>query len=327
MSQNSKNRVSKSPMKNFTRDTIYRNIVVESINNEEVCKDLSNTMDDVNQVIQEVNLRIKERQISYITAVPVNYDYIQKPDDTRIVLRNNKELFAINKHTAEEKKNVSHLVEFQLSAEYNQITFSNSIFDAKLVIDKKYLSAATTDLFLDLVMFNSYSFLREMSIEEKKKFSKLKFDYFRTKKIKCFYTYDKGDELLYYSLAFSARETVNTINIPEYIALWNDFLRTYYPNEHHIENSLECQLKRHVDYGHLPSKKIIEQCERLPEGTYLFIKVNRKPRNPKNIKLMQAIFGSDTFTLGSWKIIPIDQYEGIKRLTQPLYISAFKLIK
>lgn len=327
MSQNSKNKVCKSPMMNFTRDKIYRNIVVESNNNEEVRKDISNTIDYVNRVIQEVNLNIMERQISYITAVPVNYDYVQKPDDTRIVLRNNENPFVVNRHTVEEKNNISHLVEFQLSAEYNQITFSNSIYDAKIVIDKKYLSAATTDLFLDLVMFNSYSFLREMSIEEKKEFSKQKFDYFKTKKLKCFYTYDKGDELLYYSLAFSARETVNTIDIPKYIALWDDFLRTYYPNEHHIENPLECQLKKHVDYGHLPNKKILEKCECLPKGTYLFIKVNRKPRNSKNIKPMQAIFGSDPLTLGSWKIISMDRYEEIKKLTQPLYISAFKLIK
>ncbi len=42
---------------------------------------------------------------------------------------------------------------------------------------------------------------------------------------------------------------------------------------------------------------------------------------------MQAIFGSDPLTLGSWKIISMDRYEEIKKLTQPLYISAFKLIK
>lgn len=327
MSNNRKNRVRKSPMKNFTRDTIYRNIVVESCNNGDICQHISNTMDDVNRVIQELTLNITGRQIPFITVVPVNYDFIQKPDDTRIVLRDNENTFVANQHKVEEKDNISHLVEFQLCAEYNQITFSNSIFDAKIVIDKKYLSAATTDLFLDLAMFNSYSFLRKMSIEEKKEFSKQKFDYFKEKNLKCFYTYDKGDELLYYSLAFSARKTINTIDIPTYIALWDDFIRTYYPNEHHMENSLEFQLKRHVDYGQLPVKKILEKCECIPKGTYLFIRVNKKPRNPKNILPMEAIFGSGSLTLGSWKIIRIDQYEKIKKLTQPLYISVFKLIK
>ena len=59
-----------------------------------------------------------------------------------------------------DRKNTSHLIEFQLSAIYNQLTFSNSFCEAKLVIDENYLLPAMTDLFLDLSMFNSYSFLR-----------------------------------------------------------------------------------------------------------------------------------------------------------------------
>lgn len=321
------NKVCKSPMKNFTRIKIQRSIVIESDNNCELCKQISHTMDDVNQVIQKLTLKTAGRQIPFISVVPVNYNSMYKPDDTRIILRDMQEPLAVNKHKIDGKNDISYLVEFQLSAEYNQITFSNSICDAKIVIDKKYLAAATTDLFLDSVMFNSYSFLCEMSIEEKRKFSKQKFDYFKNKELKCFYTYDIGDELLYYSLAFSARKKTDYIDIPTYIALWDDFLRTYYPNEYHIEKSLEYQLKQHKNYGHLPCKKILKKCESLPKGTYLFIKVNRQPKSPKNISRMQSVFGNAHLTLGSWKIISIEKYDEIKSLTQMCYISVFKLIK
>lgn len=62
------------------------------------------------------------------------------------------------------KENISHCIEFQISAIYNQITFSNSFYDAKLVIDENFFVCAVTDLFLDLAMFNSYSFLKNMSV-------------------------------------------------------------------------------------------------------------------------------------------------------------------
>lgn len=196
-----------------------------------------------------------------------------------------------------------------------------------MVIDEEFLIPAATDLFLDLAMFNSYSFLHDMSVDEKRVFSKQKFEYFKNNNLPCYYTYDNSDTLLYYSLAFSARKTSKKIDIPMYIALWEDFLRTYYPGKVHKESSLESQLKQHIDFGQLPCQKIFDEMDSLPNGSYLLIRLNRRPRSTKRATELNAVLGGSTLTSKNWKIIPLSEYPTIKKYTQALYISAFKLIK
>lgn len=325
MSTNRKNVIRKAPLANFTRNIKYRNIVIDRMVYTQFSEKITSIMDEVNKTIQDVALNIRDRHIPFVVCSPITHD-ATKICDSRIILlpaERNYETGFVPK----DRRNISHWVEFQLSAIYNQITFSNSCCDAKLVIDEEFLIPAATDLFLDLAMFNSYSFLQNMSVDEKRIFSKQKFDYFKAKNLPCYYVYDNSDTLLYYSLAFSARRTAKRIDIPMYLALWEDFLKTYYPGKVHKEAPLEAQLKQHIDFGQLPCQKILDELKILPNGSYLLIRLNKHPRSQKLKTQLNAIFFGNTLTAKNWRIIPLDDYASIKKYTQTLHISAFKLIK
>lgn len=325
MSTNRKNVIRKATLSNFTREIIFRTIIVDRESHNRLSASLPLIMDKVNKTIQDVSLYIQDRRIPFISGKLTTYDNPQI-HTSRIVLlpteQNLKKAF-----TPTDRRNNSHLVEFQLSTIYHQITFSNSSCDAKLVLDEEFLIPATTDLFLDLAMFNSYSFLRDMSIEEKKDFSRQKFEYFKQKNLHCYYTYDDSDTLMYYSLAFSARKTTKKIDIPLYVSLWEDFLQTYYPGRLHQELPLELQLKQHVDFGQLSCEKILDKLNQLPEGSYLLIRLNKSPRTKKQALELNAIFGGNTLTSKNWKIIPTNQYLQIQKYVQTLHISVFKINK
>lgn len=325
MSTNRKNVIRKAPLANFTRNIKYRNIVVDRATYNQYCDKIPSIMDEVNKTIQEVALNIEDRHIPFVSGSPITCDASQICD-SRIVLLSAENQFN-QPFTYKDRRNISHWVEFQFSAIYNQITFSNSSCDAKLVIGEEFLIPAATDLFLDLAMFNSYSFLQDMSVEEKRVFSRQKFEYFKHKNLPCYYAYDNSDTLLYYSLAFSARKTSKKIDIPMYTTLWEDFLRTYYPDKFHKEASLKSQLKHHIDFGQLPCQKILEELDLLPKGSYLLIRLNRHPRSTKTATEIKTILGGSTLTSKSWKILSLSEYSTIKKYTQNLYISAFKLIK
>lgn len=325
MSTNRKNVIRKAPLANFTRNIKYRNIVVDRNTYTQYCDKIPSIMDEVNKTIQEVALNVEDRHIPFVIGSPITYD-ASKICDSRIVLLTAENNFNLP-FSSKDRRNISHWVEFQFSAIYKQITFSNSSCDAKLVIDEEFLIPAATDLFLDLAMFNSYSFLQDMSIDEKRVFSRQKFEYFKHKNLPCYYAHDSSDTLLYYSLAFSARKTSKKVDISMYIALWEDFLQTYYPGKLHKESSLESQLKQHIDFGQLPCKRILEELDSLPKGSYLLIRLNRHPRSTKMATEINTILGGSTLTSKNWKIISLSEYSTIKKYTQLLYISAFKLIK
>lgn len=326
MSTSRKNNNTKAPLENFTRDIKYRKIIVDPPSARSInAKTIGCIMKEVNKTIQEVSFEINNRQLPFVLCTIDTYKISTLPD-SRIVL-----LPATNNYktpfSKKERFSNSHCIEFQLSAFYNQITYSNSSCDAKLVIDENYLVPATTDLFLDLAMFNSYSFFKNCTIEEKRKFSQQKFEFFKERKLDCYYTYDNSDLLMYYSLAFSARKSAKSIDIPLYLTLWDEFLQTYYPDAVHEIPSLEVQLRNHVDYGQLPCKKILDTMNHLPSGSYLLVKLNRQPRSSKIATELLTLLGGSTLTLKNWKVIPISEYPKIKKYAQTLHLSVFKLVK
>lgn len=327
MSTNSTNKIRKAVLGNFTSNIEYRNILVESKNFNDLCYSVSKILDHVNYTIQELTLSIPERQIPFVRGISFKRSSVLNPTDTRIILWGHDTPLVASQYKKTDRTGVSHLVEFQLSAVYNKITFSNSDFDAKLVIDDEYLPAAATDLFLDIAMFNSYSFLRNMTTDEKINFSQQKFEYFITHNLDCFYEYDNTETLLYYSLAFSARTNIRHIDIKKYISLWNDFIKTYYPGKYHIEDSIEAQLKQHKLYGQLSHSAIILEASSLPKGSYLLIRVNKCPKNPNTKNQLLAIFGQKNINHKGWRIIPMDRYPEIESLARTLHISTFKLVK
>lgn len=173
-------------------------------------------------------------------------------------------------------------------------------------------------------MFNSYSFLHKMNIKDKKTFSKQKFEFFKNKNLPCFYEY-KGEDLLYYSLAFSARTSKDEFDLDRYINYWNEFLKEYYPNSVHREASLKSQIEQHRDFGELP-KNYHKKFYKKSKGAYLIIRTN-KDRTEKYQEEICSVFGLKTYEYGKVKTVPINRYYELKHLFENLDVSAFKVIK
>lgn len=324
MSTNRKNRNIYAPLSNFTTNIEYRTVIVPRSKYNEFAPILSYVINEVNRLINKLNISINTRLISYIICNLVTNDALDFTNSRiAFVSSDVNEPFP----TVIDRSRISHMLEFLISPAYEQITFSSTCCDAKFVIDKNYISSAMTDIFLDLVMFNSYSFLKSMSVSEKINFSKRKFKYFKDNNLSCFYDYDDSDILLYYSLAFSARKNRKEIDMDKYIFLWNDFINKYYSADLNNEEPISLQLKKYIDYKQLPCDKILIKFDSLPKGAYILIKVNKIPRSIKIIHELEAIFPGNTLSCEKWKIMPLSKYKSIEKYAKNLYISVFKIIK
>lgn len=311
-----------APMSAFSKNILQRCIYVENYNIAEFSSKAKEIADSTNMAIQKISLISSGRQLPFISLQACKGSYIKK--SARVLLKGLDSDY-LGCHERVQENMQSYLVEFQISAGYKQITFSNIDCDAKLVLDDKYLRSAIVDMFLDSSMFNSFSFLRNMSLEEKKRFSKEKYEFFKKKNLKCDYTCDEEDEFMYYSLAFSAHEDNGKLDLETYLALWDEFLKEYYSGAVHEEESIERQLSKHVYNGQLDISSILTEFCGYSRGDYLLLLTNRKSKG-KNAVRINAIFGDGAGHLKAWKIVPVSAYNTYAELIQNAYIAAFKIV-
>lgn len=182
MSTNSKNIIRKEILKNFTRKIKNRYILIEKGN--EQFKDIncliSSINTTINQIIQELNLKITNRQLPYIT-LNVCYGMLENKR-VRVFLHNDDTDFLYERDIQtqiKEETEISHILDLLVAASFKKITISSLSCDAELVIDYKILKHAIIDILLDIVMFNSYSFLKNMNIADKKNVSEEKYEFFK----------------------------------------------------------------------------------------------------------------------------------------------------
>jgi len=327
MSKNPKNLIRKEFLKNFTKNVENRLVLVQKGNNYgiDINKMISNANAEINIIIQDANLKIHDRQIPYITLKAKYGDTLDK--DVRIMLRNYYTKDSYENKIKDEFSNnedISHLIDFLIVAGLNKITISDLMLDAEIIIQNDCLETAITDIILDILMFNSYSFLRKMDIKDKKIFSKQKFEFFKDKQLPCFYEYS-GEDLLYYSLAFSARNKKDEFDIDLYISYWNEFINKYYPQLTHKEESLKSQIEQHIDFGELP-KNYYRKFYQKPKGAYFIIRTN-KDRTEKYQEQICSVFGLKEYEYGKVKIVSINRYTELKNLFENLDVSAFKVVK
>lgn len=326
MSTNPKNIIRPEYLKNFTKKIKTRYILLEkgkTFNNIEQTVASINTL--TNQIIQELNLKIEDRQLPYIN-LQICYGKILNKR-VRVFLHNNDTNFLFERELKvqlEAKNEISHILDLLIATSYNKITISSLSCDAEIVIDKNYLTIAVVDILLDIIMFNSYSYLKDMKLCDKKSFSEKKFAYFKSRKLSCFYECPE-EKLMYYSLAFSARETKTRFNANKYIEYWNEFISIYFPNFVHIEKSIKDQLKQHVDYEELPTN-LSYKFNKEPVGAYLLLRTNKDKTEKINPQLF-SLFGINKYKKGKTKIIPIAQFDEVVPLLENLDVSAFKVIK
>lgn len=326
MSTNQKNRSRPEFMRNFTTKVKKRMIL---ISNTSYCgnidKQISYINQEVNKLVQELNLKIVDRQLPYI-SLRAKYDN-RLDSKSRMFVHDYDTSNAIEKDFISEIKkhnDISHVLEFLIAPGFKEVKISELLCDAELVIDNDFLKCAAIDILLDIIMFNSYSFLKELNIKEKRKFSYKKFEFFKTKKLNCFYNCEENDSL-YYSLAFSARIDKSNLDINRYMVLWQEFMDVYYPNCKHEEKTIEEQLKQHVDYGELPND-LINRFDKLGSGAYLILRTN-KNRSEHISPWLLNYFNINEFKKGKILIVPIDEFEKCKGLLFNLDVSAFKVVK
>lgn len=316
------------PLCFFNNNSLSRYIFVWSNEFNDINDQLMKISDEVNRIVQNLSFKIIGRQIPFISLYSIkSAEKINEMDKVRVFLKGIDNEYWVYPEMKEKREDISHLLEVQITAEYRQITFSNLFCDAKLVLDYKFFYIAAVDLFLDLIMFHSYSFLRNMSIGERKRFSLLKYQFYIDNGLECYFDHDDEDELLYYSLAFSAHRKNGDLDIDKYLMLWDKFMQTYYKECIHIENSCEEQLEAHRNIKQIKKDAILTELDMKPAGDYLLLLTNRKVKDSKKRAQIEAIFGKRGEHLKAWKIVSIAEYPKYKVFIQQYYISAFKIVK
>ncbi len=323
MSTNVKNKIRDEFLKNFTTKIKHRCIIVESSKtlNSSFQTTLKSINKDLNKIIQSLNIKIPTRQIPYITLV-AQFDANLDPR-SRIVLRGSNEFDEkIEAQSSLIGTSLSHCIDFIIAEGYKDIKISPIDYDAEIIISNDFMRCAIVDIMLDIAMFNSFSFLKDMSTSEKHDFSYKKFSYFTKNKLGSFYEC-KTNKSLYYSFAFSARNDIDDFDVEEYIRIWDNFIKKNY-NETHNEKSVFLQLKQHVDFDELPND-LEERFLTIPEGAYLILRTN-KERSLDLKPFICSEFGIEKFEKGKIKIVPIEEFNKYKPMLEKLDVSAFKVV-
>lgn len=326
MSTNPKNIIRPEYLKNFTKKVKTRYILLEkgkAFSNIEQTVSSINSL--TNQIIQELNLKIYNRQLPYINLQICYGKVLNKR--VRVFIHNNDTSYLFERDVRsqlEAENEISHILDLLIASSYNKITISSLSCDAEIVVDAAYLTIAVVDILLDIIMFNSYSFLKKMNLCDKKLFSEQKFEFFKKQQLSCFYECSEK-KLMYYSFAFSARENEFRFNVDKYIEYWNDFISMYYPNLVHIEKSIKDQIQQHVDINEL-LKNLQHKFKDKPEGAYLILRTN-KDRTENIHPQLFSLFGLSKYRKGKIIIVPISDFEKYVPLLENLDVSAFKIVK
>lgn len=296
---------------------------------------LREMVDEINENIQVLNRIIPNRNVPYMRIVST--DDANNLDKTRAFLRSE----SVDHQSLENIKNQmtiseqnTFLVELCVNSNgYVEIGYSSDDdldcagISNFLLVDRDYLDCALIDIFLDSALFNSYSFLKSLSYQEKRKFNKIKVDFLSnhfgdfTKLDSPFYEFNDV-QYQYLSIAFFARSSEDKVDFDELIDLWESFIRKYYPGLQHSEPSVMEQLQALTDIDQYPNT-IIEECTHQPPGGHWLLRVHKKPSETK-IPWIEATFGSAE--LGKTKIIQFKQIAPIYELVRAQDITAFKFV-
>lgn len=280
-------------------------------------------------IIQELSIRIPERQIPFAKV-----EFVREETNERLrIIVFDKENDS-QKPEIINKNKLSHLITVRLTEAYCSIIYDakRPYANAEMIIGDEYTICATIDIMLDIVMFNSYSFLRELSEKDKKLFSSKKYQRFKDKKYNSFFHYKTllEKEPNYFSFAFAARENKSEIDIDQYIYLWNDFINDNYPEEKNIIKPVMEQLQYHKSFNQITkpeAKKDITALFDTP-GTKLLLRTNRGVRNKALRMDIRKYFGAPKYRMGLLKVVDLWEYHNpwLSKALRNGYITAFKVI-
>jgi len=323
--KNTRNRSRHDYFRNYTTKIKERNIIVEKgtpINTQTQAK-IKKANNKANLLIQRLNILIETRQLPYVLLKIVCNSY---PDaKTRIMLHNAQTTDSFEKRFKEsvsevdDHTEISHIVDILVALGCNDLTNSYLKSDLGMVMDPDLTIEPIIDILIDISMFNSYSFLKNMSTNEKRLFNKVKVEYIMNKLTISYYSLSTPNPA-YLSFAFAARNQEGQFDINKYMKIWDDFITWAYPESVHIEKTINQQLKQHVDYGNLP-KNIEKQFSDKADGCYLLLRKN-KVRSKKLEEDIRRLFKKKKAI-----IIPMYEFERYERFFKNLDVSVFKIVK
>lgn len=292
---------------------------------ENIQRNINNLLD---MYIQKLSMLIPDRQIPFIK---VNFCSKDEEGNLRILILEGNDGI-INRVTKMDNK--SHFLYATISTGQCQILIGADPVEANatLVIDEQYLVCACVDIFLDIAMFNSYSYLKELIPEEKKKFSYKKYNYYKKCGNSSFYHFKEYRDCdpTYFSLAFSARQDKLELELEQYVYSWEDFLENYYPGETNEVGSIMEQLENHKSFYQITKQespdKIMNRFKSV--GGKLLLRINRRPKKIKDLNNIANYFGIPKFRCGRLKVKDISEYYNpqIARYLREGYISAYKIV-
>lgn len=349
MSSNRKNRRECAFLRPFTEDILQRAIIIENPSVAKYYKQdpgLRSITELLNSYIQELNLRV-DRNIPYMSLTAST----ECQRISRIYLRDSTQSEGDD---LDEDENVfleigeqdfleiTHLIDlFVLDGDSAIDEPINSNFNVELIFNHMFTRMMIIDIFLDVSFFNSYSFLRNATYEEKRRFSSRKFEFFKSKRLtSCFW--EVNENLDYYSFAFSCHKNVENgtiksgnysdfsiefdldLDLKKYIEIWDEFIQTYYPDKTHHEKTIQQQIEMHVDNKQMPDL-FFQEFDQLPSGIYYILRLNRIIPYYRN--QLASIFLGSTLSIGLLKIVELKEINNYFDLFNDKIISGFKIVK
>lgn len=295
---------------------------------EKIQKEINETLD---LYIQNLSLRITDRQIPFIKVNFATSEEVLDNQYLRVLILDN-ENGIVNRIISAENK--SHFFYAYITPAQRQVFIGRepSKANAEFIVDQKYFITICVDMFLDIAMFHSYSFLEKLSPEERKRFSYEKYDYYKENKLSSYYHFKEYDneKPSYFSLAFAIRNSNDYLELEQYIYIWEKFLDVYYKsNINHVASIID-QLKYHKSFGQITKyespDKLLNRFDSV--GCKLLLRINRRPKLTKDRTIIASYFGIPKFRCRGIKVKDIIEYYNpqIARYIEIGYISAFKIV-
>lgn len=282
--------------------------------------------------IQEINMRITDRIVPFVVVRRI----VDEDKDTIRIIINEPDYndYAGNNspmYKTVYKDTLTHIALFETIPPRRIIKVWNPLEtgNAKLYIGEEDQVAAAVDIFLDIAMFHSYSFLHELGFDERHSFNTKKTDYYYANQLKHYYQIEKKNPPTYFSFSFAVRYDDKSIDYEEYIMLWNNFIKHYYSNSKNIVPPVEEQLHYHSNPEQIPKEyRTDEYWKEYADGAYLFLRVAKNPTNLTRKEMIRQRFSAEQFRVGIIKVIPLNEFfhPFWQQQFQELNVSVFKIV-
>ena len=302
---------------------------------------VSTIQNTLNLIIQELNLKTN-RNIPYMIVNCLEY----VTERTRIFVRDKEEFDDENillgvDGMMDNFTNITHSVDcFQAAGrmliEKTNVSHHNTKhFNVTILFDKMIRELTIIDILLDIAYFNSYSFLRDMSLNEKRAFSRQKSEFFKSEGLPTVFDEPCSDDLDYYSIAFSCHKPNISdmehyeyeIDIDKYISIWDRFIEKYYSDKTHQEISVQEQIMRRRN-NQMPNDYYLEFNDLKP-GVYYILRTEEKNIPPKYLRKVMSLFGikkPSDMSVGYLKRIESKDFDQYTELYDFAGVSVFKIV-